>query len=430
MSFLNPTYLWALIGLAIPIAIHLWSKKEGKTIKISSIKLLSEKDSKQSSSISLNELLLLLFRLSIITLIVLIMVEPQIKKESINASITYIIEPSLITNNGIASLIDSLQSNSSVRLLQNKFPELTENTLNKSKIEIPNYWQLAKEMEVLQTDSIVVFTNAFAKGLKGKRPSINKNTEWIIINNGKRLEEVIQVTKKEKSTELISLLSDDKSLYFKKESTTLGKLMLNKSKDSIQIASDNTQEWLQLKTETLRNILLFFDAQYSNESRYIEAGINAISQHLNHPIKINKTQDSENIDFSLYNNIVWLSNTPLPNKSSRALIYKPDIFASNIIIEGESKNEFHLTKSLNSENIIEKHLTEHLLSWLNLNPELEAKIASLDKRVASKAELIPVYNNQKTKSTFIETISITKWLLLLLALLLVTERIIAYLRKQ
>jgi hypothetical protein len=40
MAFLNPLYLWALLGLAIPVAIHLWSRKEGRTIKVGSIKFL------------------------------------------------------------------------------------------------------------------------------------------------------------------------------------------------------------------------------------------------------------------------------------------------------------------------------------------------------------------------------------------------------
>ena len=59
MTFLNPTYLWGLLGLAVPLAIHLWSKMEGKTIKIGSIQLLTEANPKQASSIHLNELFLL-----------------------------------------------------------------------------------------------------------------------------------------------------------------------------------------------------------------------------------------------------------------------------------------------------------------------------------------------------------------------------------
>ena len=42
MSFAHPLYLWTLLGLLVPIAIHLWSKKEAKTIKIGSVQLLSE----------------------------------------------------------------------------------------------------------------------------------------------------------------------------------------------------------------------------------------------------------------------------------------------------------------------------------------------------------------------------------------------------
>ncbi|MEP0086438.1 MAG: BatA domain-containing protein, partial [Maribacter dokdonensis] len=77
MSFAHPSYLWALLGLLVPIAIHLWSKKEAKTIKIGSVQWLSESKSKQSSSIQLNEWWLLVLRMGIISLLVLLMAKPQ-----------------------------------------------------------------------------------------------------------------------------------------------------------------------------------------------------------------------------------------------------------------------------------------------------------------------------------------------------------------
>ena len=122
MFFLNPTYLWALLGLAVPIAIHLWSKKEGKTIKIGSIQLLSEADSKQNSSIKLNELWLLLIRLILVALVILIMAEPQIKCNTINTKLTYIIEPALFENKSISKFLDTISTEASFRLLQKNFP--------------------------------------------------------------------------------------------------------------------------------------------------------------------------------------------------------------------------------------------------------------------------------------------------------------------
>ena len=60
MVFLNPLFLWTLLGLSIPIAIHFWSKKKVKTIKIGSTQLLKQLNPKQTSSIRLNQWFLLL----------------------------------------------------------------------------------------------------------------------------------------------------------------------------------------------------------------------------------------------------------------------------------------------------------------------------------------------------------------------------------
>lgn len=430
MSFINPTYLWALLGLAIPIAIHIWNKKEGKTIKIGSIKLLSEEDTKQSHSLDLNELLLLFLRLSIIILVVLIMAEPLLKKESTNVPITYIIEPSLITDQALISILDSLETDSSIRLLQSGFPDYDEENSLNTNTGTPHYWQLAKDMESLHTDSIVVFSRAFANGLKGKRPTIKKNTEWVIIDDSRTQEQLIDISRKENAIETLALISDHQSLSFKKEAIPLNTSNLNDSKDSIQITFNDKQEWFAIRPVSSQNILIYHDDQYSDESRYIEAGIKAISQHLDQRIEITKTQETDNMDLSLFNAVVWLSDSPLTQTASRTLKIKLNALERNILVNGQTKNEFFLTSRLNSENIIDKHLTEHLLTWLNFDSELEGKIQSLDQRVVQKAEIIPIYKDEKSLNTFTETLSVTKWLLLLLALLSVTERIIAYLRKQ
>src|SRR5690606_9538570 len=95
MVFANPSYLWALWGLLVPLAIHLWSKKEAKTIKIGSIQLLDESNSRQSNSIQMNEWLLLLLRMLIVGLVVLLMAGPQWRTYKNKDQVTYFVEPSL-----------------------------------------------------------------------------------------------------------------------------------------------------------------------------------------------------------------------------------------------------------------------------------------------------------------------------------------------
>ena len=54
MTFLNPTYLWTLLALAVPLAIHLWSRKKVRVIKVGSTRFLESLDPKQTNSVKLN----------------------------------------------------------------------------------------------------------------------------------------------------------------------------------------------------------------------------------------------------------------------------------------------------------------------------------------------------------------------------------------
>ena len=436
MSFMNPLYLWALLGLLIPLAIHLWSKKEGKTIKIGSIKLLSEEDSKQSSSISLNELLLLLFRFLIVALVVLIMAEPQFKRDTKNTALTYIVEPSLINDVKIAPLLDSLKQDFPVLLLKQEFPKLDELTINdSSNYETENYWQLAKEMEALKTDSIIVFTNGFLKGIIGKRPTVNKPIDWIIvdIDRTQSKENLVQAVLKKDSIQFLSVISNPDNLSFNKEiqSVSSSKFQLSAAKDSIILNRNNKREKHLLHTERKLNVLLYSENFFENEAQYIESTLKTISKYLNVDIKIHKTKDSTAIKLAEYDRIIWFSKSNDIQTNQKILLFKIDDLATNMIIKGDTQNRSFITQPINPENILNKQFTQQFLRGLDFHPDLEKKIASFDTRIVSKAELLPVYKNEsKTSNLYIKTWSLTKWLCAILVLLLIGERLIAYQRKQ
>ncbi len=432
MFFLNPSYLWALLGLTIPIAIHLWSKKEGKTIKIGSIKLLSEADSRQSSSFKLNELLLLLIRLLIISLLVFILAEPQIKLKPLNNPITYLVEPSLANNENVIKIIDAINSDAPVRLLQKGFPELSSDVSDPSKFYVPNYWQLAKDMEMISSDSIIVITSAFSSGLKGKRPQVNKSISWIILDPGDSNELLIEATQQAENVELLSLYSNSDHLSFKKEVLPFNseKINLNTSKDSLKLNGAEPKDWLALQIKHPIKILLFYDDNFTNEATYIEAAFNAISKHVAQPITIDKIQSTTNLDLSSYACIVWLSTKSDFKTEVKTLYYRPDKLANSMIIKGTSNDVFYLTKALHTENIIDEHLPEQLMMLLDLHPDMRALLTQNDKRVLDQQELNPIIQNVKTDKSYSRILYISTWLWILLALLLISERVISNIRKQ
>jgi hypothetical protein len=417
MSFLNPIYLWALLGLLVPIAIHLWSKKEGKTIKVGSIELLRESESKQTSSIKPNELWLLLLRMLVISLVTLILAEPQLKLKSKNAAVTYLIEPSLLKLEKASSILNSIDDSGNIKLLMPNFPELTNINLENVTTKTPNYWQLAEEMQNIASDSIVVYTKALASGFKGMRPSIHKNIEWILIDTEESIEKLpIKATKIDTNVELLTMFSTDKNTSFEK--------ILVKESD-YDVAD------LEIVTENPVKILLFYEDVFTNDSRFLEASLSAASIHINRTFDITKTQETQDLNFESFDVVIWLAkNNQVPNGINKLLEYKSDNLSNSLIVESSTKNQFYLTTHLNTENSVENHLPEQLLNILDLNTGLNKVIQENDKRVFSKAELLPTFATSKSKDKSSNYLSISKWLWLILGITLLGERFLASYRKQ
>ncbi|MEZ4796220.1 MAG: BatA domain-containing protein [Flavobacteriaceae bacterium] len=416
MSFLNPTYLWALLGLLVPIAIHLWSKKEGKTIKIGSIELLRESESKQTSSLQPNELWLLLLRMFIISLVVLVLAEPQIKIKTNKTAITYLIEPSLLNDDKTDNILNSIDDSSEVRVLTSGFPYLEDIDLKNISNKTPNYWQLSKDMQHIDTDSIVVYTKALSKGFKGMRPSINKAIEWIIFDTEALTENLtIKARKVDDNVELLSMSSNAEMTSFKKK-------LINKS--------DFTQTELELVNENSIKILLYYEDAFLDDSKYLEASLNAASKHILRSFEISKTQDSK-IDSLDYDLIIWLSNrSAYPEGAKKTILFHENHLSHSLIEESSVKNLFYLTNHLNTENSIDNYLPEQLLNILNINEDVKQVIEENDKRSFSKAELLPTFSDIKIISKKANYTSISKWLWLILGLTLLVERLVANYRKQ
>jgi hypothetical protein len=81
VQFLYPFGLLALIGLLIPLIIHLWNVKQGKTLKIGSISLLGESARSSSKSIKINDLLLFILRCLILICIALLLAQPYLPQK-------------------------------------------------------------------------------------------------------------------------------------------------------------------------------------------------------------------------------------------------------------------------------------------------------------------------------------------------------------
>ena len=144
MGLINPTWLWGLTGLLIPIGIHLLSRREGKIIKIGSIRHLEETNSKQFKSIRLNELVLLLLRCLIISIVVLFLSGLHFQASEKSGK-WLIVESGIERDDQVSVLVDSQRRNGfEIKRLTNGFPDLTDSPYDTTKI---NYWNLLSKLK-------------------------------------------------------------------------------------------------------------------------------------------------------------------------------------------------------------------------------------------------------------------------------------------
>ena len=78
MAFLNPSLLWGMLAISLPILIHFWYQKKGKTIAWAASQWLTEKTSLKHRGIRIDEIPLLIIRCLLVILLSLLLSKPLI----------------------------------------------------------------------------------------------------------------------------------------------------------------------------------------------------------------------------------------------------------------------------------------------------------------------------------------------------------------
>ena len=79
MGFINPIFLLGLLGVAIPVLIHMMGKRRAPVYKFSAIEFILRSQKKVAARVKLEQLLLLALRVAIIALIASALARPVLK---------------------------------------------------------------------------------------------------------------------------------------------------------------------------------------------------------------------------------------------------------------------------------------------------------------------------------------------------------------
>ena len=374
--------------------------------------MFQEGESRNSRSFRLNEIWLLILRMLAISILVLILAELRFEKNNSHAKIAYYFEENLLQNERILAMADSLSEESKVLLFKDGFPEFEKDLLT-AQNKIPDYWQLARSLEKERFDSVVVFSAGYANGLRGKKPGISKNINWIQIDQNDSIREPLAYRNTKDAIQIIYGVGNSQRLFYEKQ-------MLSQN-------GENLDSIPEIWTEPYR-IQIFAEDSLKSQLKYFHSAVNAIRNYTRRAIEFDTIAGNElKSDADL---LIWISNSESPEFNNKILALHENEYAEDLIIPGSTENEYFITQTISAKNIQNYKFTEDLLNLIIPSEEIMEFSKHIDKRKVSEALLETKFIDDGKRKTQIRYFDISGYLWMLLFALLAGERILAKIRRQ
>ncbi len=414
MTLLHPIFLWSLLLLAIPIAVHLFSKKTPRRIKVGSVRLLLQTESRSVRRVvKFHDPLLFVLRALIVSWLALLVATPEIAcNDKASEKSWILIEPTLALEEQPAEFhqtIDSLvKVGYEIRWLESNFPTHSHATEETHMLDL---WSLLAQADKQKRDTLPFFVASTRRetSLQGKRPTLSRQIRWIEA----QAEETMWI-------ERLAQLSDD-SLFVvvgissptetrfqhlivpvPDSAILFPPIELVPEGDSIGvalIASSKPQEKKWFSQTRTEQWCIVYDEQFANVLPYLERAVKAIACFA--PVKISvEVKKQTDWEHEGENQLIWLSKSAPPK-------YAKCVQASNFSVE-----------SFLDETAIDA-LSEALL------PE---EISHSDVRKVSSEIVTPIVRRQQSRDdTHQQSLVFPIWLLV--TVLVGIERWIAYLKE-
>jgi len=402
MQFAQPIFLWALAGLSVPIAIHLLSKKEGKVIRLGSLRHVRETSTQQFKSIRLNEWLLLALRCLIVVLWAMLLSGLQFDQTKNQKWL--VVDPSVKNHPMAKKWMDSLQVQGfELYWLADGFPKEEPSVTSK------NYWESIASLRQRELQRVIVLSASGVEQFVGIRESLPASIQWITLPalEQRFVAEVLQKSNNDYSIRLGTSSSD---------ATEFETIRTSSKIDSVETKSMFQQ-----------TVLIVADEAFEKDARMLKASLQAIQEKL--PIQLTiQQQNSGNYKSHSSDWIFWLSNKKFPSSDSvSVMFYNPD--SESAILKSVVPKQWAMTKRLSISIMEETNFTLQLASILIPETEKWKSIRHQDKRALPDSFLQSTTSSGVVSDAIIEN-HFNYYLFILLLLVFMLERWVAYRKNK
>ncbi|HYC85222.1 MAG TPA: BatA domain-containing protein, partial [Chryseosolibacter sp.] len=415
------SWLWSLTALMLPIAIHLLSRKEGRTVYIGSLRHLTDSDTAQFRSIRLNELLLLLLRMGIIVVLVLIFSGFEINLNAVRGNRWLLLEKGVEKDSRYAGIIDSLvRDGYEGHWLADGFPAIKDST----NVAIStHYRELIDKLPDEQLSGVVVISYNHATLFKGQAAPLPKKVRWLQAEFAAHTVPVENV-----------LLPGDSMLVRKMTTSMEGTSFVT----ALKAGRENLAGNAFTRNRISVNVLIYHDGKFSYDLDVVRAAVHAVDGVVPDQVtcKILDTHEPLRPDAHL---VIWLSVSQVPFRHANIIALRPcggpalPLIAvadtTNLPCRVEHSVKWVITQHLTQENSLQERLT---LALAKIIGEFLPKAEFIDRRPipneAAFAAEAPTRHGKKKRPPNSPQAGLIPAILLLL--LLVAERFVSLKRNQ
>ena len=192
LSVVTPAAWWALLTLAIPVLIHLFSRSRGRLVRIGHIDLVRQARKLRVTEIKLTQWLLLLLRLGIFGIAAMILVGLATTGINSSKAPTIYVTPAWLQTSSeedIDTLLGDAEQTpgSRVYLLQPGFPQADQERLSTGRQqnlagagEFADVWALLSERLSLEQHrgTVVVYATDYMLQFGTRKPDLPHDVEW------------------------------------------------------------------------------------------------------------------------------------------------------------------------------------------------------------------------------------------------------------
>lgn len=331
LQFLQPIWLWAAAGIIVPVIIHLWNVREGKTLKVGSIAFLTESAKSHAKSLKLSELLLLLLRCLLLIVLAMLIAKPAWEKQIKTTEKGWI----LIENTQVQEAykkfkptIDTLiKKGYTFHYFNRDFKEVKPEDVLKvhadtAKKSALSYWTLLKELDqkVPPKLPVYLFSDNSLRRFTGSRPKVSLHLKWNIYSSPDTTFTWVEKAYKTINDSICLIIGNSKfsGTYFTYQNISTNNL---DNKFDLKVVDGKTFVSLtdtsksginkSVQVDTSAIIITIFTDKFGEDANYLKAAINAIKDFTKYKIKVSVVSSIQSIPDN-YSWLFWLSEETLP----------------------------------------------------------------------------------------------------------------------